>query len=59
MDANYCIDKNRVFGIGFSYGGMMPNTVACYLGDLFRAMAPLAGSDRGWMALRRAPAWAM
>ena len=47
---NYCIDTNRVFGIGFSYGGIMSNTVGCYLGDIFRAVAPMSGSGPGsWM----------
>ena len=47
MDANFCIDRDRVFGIGFSYGGIMSNTIGCQLGDIFRAVAPLAGSGPG------------
>jgi polyhydroxybutyrate depolymerase len=41
--ANYCIDTGRVFSIGVSNGGMMSNIVGCELGDLFRAIAVIAG----------------
>jgi polyhydroxybutyrate depolymerase len=39
-----CIDESRVFATGFSYGGMMSFAVGCALGDVFRAIAPFAGS---------------
>lgn len=42
-EANYCIDTGRVFSIGVSNGGMMSNIVGCELGDLFRAIAVIAG----------------
>jgi poly(3-hydroxybutyrate) depolymerase len=41
--ANYCIDTSRVFSIGVSNGGMMSNIVGCELGELFRAIAVIAG----------------
>jgi poly(3-hydroxybutyrate) depolymerase len=41
--SNYCIDKERIFSIGMSYGGIMSNTVGCSLGDIFRAIAPMSG----------------
>ncbi len=44
MKSNYCIDEARIFSTGFSYGGIMSNTVGCALGDQFRAIAPMAGS---------------
>ncbi len=47
LDANYCIDKGRVFSVGFSYGGIMSDTIACQLGSTFRAIAPIAGSMFG------------
>jgi polyhydroxybutyrate depolymerase len=40
---NYCIDQDRIFSAGFSYGAIMSNTVGCYLGDQFRAIAPMSG----------------
>ncbi len=42
-EVNYCIDTGRVFSIGMSNGGMMSNIVGCELGDLFRAIAVVAG----------------
>jgi len=44
LDANYCVDKSRVFSVGFSYGGMMSDTIACQMGSTFRAIAPIAGA---------------
>ena len=38
-----CIDRQRVFVTGHSYGGLMTNTVGCYRGNVFRAIAPVAG----------------
>jgi poly(3-hydroxybutyrate) depolymerase len=39
-----CYDEARVFSVGFSYGGMFSNLLACELGSVFRAIAPVAGS---------------
>jgi poly(3-hydroxybutyrate) depolymerase len=47
LDTNYCIDKGRIFSVGFSYGGIMSDTIACQLGSTFRAIAPIAGSMFG------------
>jgi poly(3-hydroxybutyrate) depolymerase len=44
MRENYCIDNERIFSTGFSYGGIMSNTAGCAMGDIFRAIAPMAGS---------------
>jgi poly(3-hydroxybutyrate) depolymerase len=44
LSSNYCIDEERVFSTGFSYGGIMSNTVGCEMGDVFRAIAPMSGS---------------
>ena len=44
LDANYCVDKTRIFSVGFSYGGMMSDTIACQMGSTFRAIAPVAGA---------------
>ena len=43
LDMNYCIDKSRIFSVGFSYGGIMSDTIACQMGSTFRAIAPVAG----------------
>jgi poly(3-hydroxybutyrate) depolymerase len=39
----YCIDRNRVFTTGHSYGGFFTNILGCYRGDVLRATAPVAG----------------
>lgn len=39
-----CIDLDRVFSVGFSYGGMMSFAIACEMGDVFRAIAPISGA---------------
>jgi poly(3-hydroxybutyrate) depolymerase len=43
LRSSYCIDDDRIFSVGMSYGGIMSNTVGCALGDDFRAIAPIAG----------------
>ena len=43
INANYCIDSARIFSVGMSYGGIMSNLVGCALGDVVRAIAPIAG----------------
>ena len=44
LSANYCIDQSRIFTTGFSYGGIMSNTIGCQMPDVFRAIAPIAGA---------------
>jgi polyhydroxybutyrate depolymerase len=44
LRTNYCVDETRVFSTGMSYGGIMSNTLGCSMGDVFRAIAPMAGS---------------
>jgi polyhydroxybutyrate depolymerase len=39
-----CIDQNRIFSTGFSYGGMMSFAVGCGRADVFRAIAPMSGA---------------
>ncbi|HEY9066841.1 MAG TPA: hypothetical protein VIO33_17795 [Burkholderiaceae bacterium] len=39
-----CTDIQRVFATGFSFGGMMSNAIGCQMGDVVRAIAPMAGS---------------
>lgn len=42
LNANLCIDSQRIFSTGFSFGGMMSYTVG-YEFDAFRAIAPCSG----------------
>lgn len=41
---HYCVDKERIFSTGFSYGGMMSFAIGCEMGDVFRAIAPMSGA---------------
>lgn len=43
LNADLCIDQERVFSTGFSFGGMMSYTVG-YEFDVFRAIAPCSGN---------------
>ena len=43
MRGSYCIDNDRIFSVGMSYGGIMSNIVGCQLGEDFRAIAPMSG----------------
>jgi poly(3-hydroxybutyrate) depolymerase len=48
LQSSLCIDENRVFSVGMSYGGIMSNTLGCQMGDVFRAVAPMSGSGPGF-----------
>lgn len=39
------IDKTKIFATGMSNGGMMSYRLACEAPDIFRAVAPVAGTD--------------
>ncbi len=47
LAATYCVDQNRIMSTGFSYGGIMSNTIGCQMSDVFRAIAPIAGAYFG------------
>jgi polyhydroxybutyrate depolymerase len=44
FEAQLCIDKSRIFSIGFSMGAIMTLNIGCNRGDVFRAIAPMSGS---------------
>lgn len=44
LGENYCVDSSRIFSTGFSFGGMFSHYLGCARGDVFRAVAPMAGS---------------
>jgi polyhydroxybutyrate depolymerase len=44
VQARYCVDNARIFSMGFSSGAMMSVTIGCEMGDVFRAIASMAGS---------------
>jgi polyhydroxybutyrate depolymerase len=41
----YNIDSDRIFATGMSNGGLMSYRLACEMSDVFRAIAPVAGTD--------------
>jgi polyhydroxybutyrate depolymerase len=43
VGAQHCIDLDRVFVVGISNGGGLATGVACELGEVVRAVAPVAG----------------
>ncbi len=44
LNSELCIDQDRIFSTGFSYGGMMSLSVGCSMGGVVRAIAPMAGA---------------
>ena len=48
MSDNFCVDPEKVFAAGHSWGGDMAMVVACFLGDRFRAAAPSAANRPYW-----------
>lgn len=54
LKGSLCIDEERIFSAGWSYGGMMSFAVGREMADTFRAIAPASGalwtpySDSGW-----------
>ncbi|HEY3256977.1 MAG TPA: Ricin and poly(3-hydroxybutyrate) depolymerase fusion [Polyangiaceae bacterium] len=39
-----CIDENRIFSVGFSFGGMFSFAAGCSQTSMMRAVAPMAGN---------------
>lgn len=44
FSAQLCIDQNRIFSTGFSFGAMFSFTLACTQDSMIRAIAPQAGN---------------
>jgi poly(3-hydroxybutyrate) depolymerase len=44
LESNYCIDQDRLFSTGMSYGGMMSDRIGCQMPDVFRALGVMSGS---------------
>jgi polyhydroxybutyrate depolymerase len=47
LETSYCVDKARLFSTGFSYGGIMSDTLGCQMPDVFRAIGVQSGSTFG------------
>ena len=48
LEAELCIDTQRVFATGHSWGGDMAQVVSCFLGERFRASVPVAANRPYW-----------
>ena len=48
LENNLCIDTDRVFATGHSWGGDMAQVVGCFLGDRVTASAPVAANRPYW-----------
>ncbi len=48
LGEEYCIDTDRIFATGHSWGGDMAAVAGCFLGDIFRAVAPAAANRPYW-----------
>ncbi len=44
LDSTWCVDRQRVYATGLSYGGIMSSALACRAGDRIAAVAPVAGT---------------
>ncbi len=42
VEASHCVDRDRIFAVGFSNGARMTSMLGCYRGDRIRAIAPVA-----------------
>ena len=47
VTGSVCVDSNRIFSAGHSFGAMMTNALGCYRGDVLRAIGPVAGTGPG------------
>lgn len=43
LTENLCIDEQRIFSTGHSFGGYMSNAMGCYRSNVHNAIAPVAG----------------
>jgi polyhydroxybutyrate depolymerase len=46
LEAEYCIDRNRVFATGFSNGAYFSHLLGCMMADRIAAIAPVSGGKR-------------
>jgi poly(3-hydroxybutyrate) depolymerase len=44
VSGRYCVDMNRVFSAGHSFGAYFTNRLGCSRGNVLRAIAPVAGA---------------
>jgi poly(3-hydroxybutyrate) depolymerase len=57
LDAQLCLDPERLFATGHSFGGYFSNTLGCARGDVLRAIAPVAGGGPFFTCNTPVAAW--
>lgn len=57
VSSRLCIDSERVFSTGHSFGGYMSNTIGCARGGTVRAIAPVAGGGPFSACTGQVAAW--
>lgn len=45
LSNDYCVNVRKVFSTGMGVGGTLSNTLGCVMGNVFRAVAPMSGSE--------------
>lgn len=57
LTTNLCVDPERIYATGHSFGGFFSNTLGCVRGDILRAIAPVAGGGPGAACTGQVAAW--
>ena len=57
VSAAYCVDRDRVFAAGHSYGAYMTNEVGCQRAGVVRAIAAVSGGTLGTRCVGTTAAW--
>lgn len=57
ISQRYCIDSERIFAMGHSFGAYMTDLVGCERGNVVRAVAQISGGTQGGTCRGAVPAW--
>lgn len=57
LNGRLCVDQQRIFSTGHSFGGYMSNQLGCYRGDVLRAIGLVAGGGPFGLCSGQVAAW--
>ncbi len=57
LNGRLCVDQQRIFSTGHSFGGYMSNQLGCYRGDVLRAIGLVAGGGPFGVCSGQVAAW--
>ncbi len=57
LNGRLCVDQQRIFSTGHSFGGYMSNQIGCYRGDVIRAIGLVAGGGPFGVCSGQVAAW--